>query len=175
MFSNPIKNIEQAGITSGMKVADFGTGSGFYARTAAKLVGFDGKVYAIDLQKDLLTRVKQDAEREGIRNIEVIWGDVEKVSGTHLREGAVDFVILSNILFQVHSKDAVVKEAFRVLKGGGKVLVIEWSDAFGGLGPRSTDVVSKESTLALFQNNGFNLEKDIQAGEHHYGFIMKKG
>ena len=61
MFSDPEKNIEQFSLGKGMHVADFGTGSGFYALAAAEAVGETGRVYAIDVQKDLLEKLKKEA------------------------------------------------------------------------------------------------------------------
>ncbi|MBI2474518.1 MAG: methyltransferase domain-containing protein, partial [Candidatus Taylorbacteria bacterium] len=60
-FSDPSHNVEQFDLQSGMTVADFGTGSGYYAFAAAKAVGDKGKVYAIDVQKPLLEKLKREA------------------------------------------------------------------------------------------------------------------
>lgn len=174
MFSNPAKNIEQCGIQAGMEIADFGSGSGFYAIAAAKALAATGRVYAIDVQKDLLTKVKNQAAREGIYNLEVVWGDIEKPKGTKLRDASVDMVILSNILFQLPDKQAAVNEAKRVLRPGGKALLVDWVDSFGGIGPKANDIVSKEAAGDIFDKAGFHLEREISAGAHHYGLIYKK-
>ena len=88
-FSEPQKNIEQLELKPGERVADLGCGVGAYSLAAAPLVGVDGKVYAVDIQKDLLERLRQEADRQGWRNIEVVWGDVERVSGSGLADGLV--------------------------------------------------------------------------------------
>ena len=108
MFSDPIKNIEQCGIQAGMEIADFGSGSGHYSLAAAKALMSTGRVYAIDVNKDLLTKLKNHASREGMYNVEVIWGDLEKPRGTKLRDMSVDLVFLSNILFQLEDKEGHV-------------------------------------------------------------------
>lgn len=174
MFSDPAKNIEQFGLLRGMHVADFGSGSGFYTIAAAKSVGDGGRVYAIDIQKELLHKIKNEANIEHIFNIEIIWGDIEKIGGTKLRNSSVDAVIASNIFFQVESKDTLCLEAKRILKKGGKILVVDWTDSFGGLGPRQSDVFSMLSARELFQKNDFVFDKEFNAGEHHYGLIFKK-
>ncbi len=174
MFSDPIKNIEQAGILPGMEVADFGAGSGTYVLAVAKALMATGRVYAIDVQQELLSKIKNNAVREGIYNIEVIWGDIEKQGGTKLRDNSIDFAILSNILFQVENKNAVISEVKRVLKQGGGVLVVDWSDSFGNMGPKVDHVVTKSDAMSMFEKAGFHLDKEIQAGSHHYGLIYKK-
>ena len=172
MFSDQEKNLDQFGLQKGMRVADFGAGSGFYALTAAKLVGDKGKVYAVDIQKDLLVRLKKEAAAKKILNVEIIWGDLEKEGGAKLKDDSVDRVIISNLLFQIGKKESLVKEAARVLKPNGKVLVIDWTDSFGNLGPQEKDVFGKEAARTLFENGGFSLERTIDAGAHHYGLVF---
>lgn len=174
MFSDPVKNVEQCGIQAGMEIADFGSGSGHYSLAAAKALISTGRIYAIDIQQELLTKLKNTATREGIYNVEVIWGDIEKINGTKLKDNTIDLVFLSNILFQVDDKEGVIKEAKRVLRAGGRALVIDWTDSFGGLGPKPESVFRKDMAVSLFEKNGFHLDREILAGAHHYGLIYKK-
>jgi ubiquinone/menaquinone biosynthesis C-methylase UbiE len=174
MFSDPVQNVEQFGITAGMHVADFGSGSGFYAIALAKAVGDTGKVYAIDIQKDLVQRLKNEAVRARMHNIEVVWGDLEHIGGMRLREASLDGVVIANLFFQVENKAALVAEAKRVLKRGGRVLVVDWADSFNNLGPLDDAIVSPKSIRQLFEDGGFGFDKDISAGEHHFGMIFRK-
>lgn len=173
MFSDPEKNIEQFNLKDGDHVADFGSGSGFYSFAASTAVGHDGKVYAIDVQKELLQRVKNEARARKINNIEILWADIEHLGGTRLREMSMDAVILANILFQLANKDNTCMEIKRVLKKNGRVLVVDWLSSFGGLGPHPEAVYSPEKTKDLFKKHGFEFEKEIGAGAQHYGLIFK--
>ena len=174
MFSDPEKNVAKLFLRDGMKVADFGAGTGAYAVAAGKRVGETGRVYAVDVQKDLLGNVQTAARDAGLDNVEVLWGDVEEPHGSKLADESVDAVILSNILFQVAEKKGVVREAKRVLKPGGKMLVVDWSDSFGGLGPHMDDVVSSDAAKEILRAEGFSFESEFDAGDHHYGIIVKK-
>lgn len=173
-FTDPEHNIQQFGLKSGAKVADFGAGSGFYVFETAKAVGGAGKVYAVDIQKDLLEKIKNEAVKRGFSNVEIVWADVEKLGGTHFRNDTIDAVVISNILFQTEAKEAVVSEAKRILKPGGRVLMIDWSDSFGGMGPSIDNIFQAPKARALFEKAGFAFQSQIQAGDHHYGFIFKK-
>jgi ubiquinone/menaquinone biosynthesis C-methylase UbiE len=173
-FADPEHNIEQLGLTPGMKVADLGAGSGYYALAAAKRVESEGHVYAVEIQKDLLTRIKNVARKERLHNIDVFWGDIEELHGTKLSDASVDAVILSNILFQVENKTGTLQEAKRILKGGGKLLIVDWADSFNNLGPEPNAVISLDQARLLGEKEGFHFERTIQAGAHHYGLIMKK-
>lgn len=174
MFSDPVKNIEQLRIQPGQDIADLGAGSGFYTLAAAKSLSATGRVYAIDVQKELLSKLKNEATKQGLYNIEVIWGDIEKPNGTKLRDSSVNLAMLCNILFQLENKENIIIEVKRILKPNGRLLVVDWLDSFGGTGPKPNMIVKKEPITAKFEKAGFHLEKEISAGGHHYGLIFKK-
>ena len=157
-----------------MHIADFGAGSGFYSMSLAEEVGDNGRVYAIDVQKDLLQKIKNEAKAKGVSNLEIIWGNVEKAGGTKMGDNTIDIVVIANILFQAEDKNNVCIEAKRILKVGGRALVIDWLDSFGGLGPTKENVFLLSSAKDIFQKNGFVLDKEFDAGDHHYGLIFKK-
>lgn len=171
MFTDPQNNLRQFGISSGMKVADFGAGSGFYSIEAGMLVGAVGKILAVDVQKELLERLKNQAISQKVRNIEIIWGDIERIGGTKIKDGFCDRVIFSNVLFQLEHKADACLEAKRILKPGGKVLVVDWSIG-APTGP--ANFVQKQDAIILFERSGFVFDKEILAGDHHYGLIFKK-
>ena len=174
MFSNPKHNIDQFGLSDGMIVADLGTGSGFYAIEGARAVAPMGKVYAVDIQKDLLDRLKNEANRVHVRNIEIISGDIEKLGGTKIREGSIDRVIAANVLFMVEDKKSFATEIKRILKQKGAVLLVDWAGSFSQMGPHADHVVYKDKAIQLFHDAGFKVEKEISAGSHHYGIVFRK-
>jgi ubiquinone/menaquinone biosynthesis C-methylase UbiE len=175
MFSDPEQNIKQCGLKAGDMVADMGAGSGFYSMAAARAVAPNGKVYALEVQKDLLGRIKAEAEKEHVTNIEVVWSNIEKLGGTKIRDHSIDFAIVSNVLFQVEDKNLFALEVKRILNPmTGRILVIDWSESFGGMGPHPDAVFTKARALELFSPQGFVLDRDIDTGAHHYGVILKK-
>lgn len=156
-----------------MRVADFGAGSGFYSKAASARVGYSGKVYAIEVQKDLVKKLESEIKNWGISNIECIWGDIETRGGTKISDQSVDAVIISNVLFQAEDKIGLIDEARRILKKTGKVLLIDWSDSFGGMGPTKHNVITQSDAKELFEKRGFKLEENITTSAHHYGIIFK--
>lgn len=174
MFADPQKNVEQFGLQAGQKVADMGAGSGFYSFAAAQSVGARGVVYAVDVQQDLITKLKNEARKRGAHNIEIIWGDIEKSGGTKLGDKSMDAVMLSNVLFQVPERESTLAEAFRILKPGGRLLLIDWSESFGGMGPSAEFLITKLAAQDMAERAGFKFDREITAGAHHYGIIFKK-
>ncbi len=174
MFANPKTNIEQLGLSDGAVVADFGAGSGFYSIEAARAVAPRGRVYAIDVQKELLERLRSEARRYHVGGIDILVGDIERLGGTKIREGSVDVVIASNVFFMLSDKKGCMTEARRILKPGGRMLLIDWSGSFSQMGPHPDHVFYKDAARKLASETGFSFEREIDAGSHHYGMILRK-
>lgn len=172
-FAHPARNVGVLDIEPGMKVADFGSGSGAYVLAIAEALRNEGHVYAIDIQRDLLRRTKNESEKRGFHNVEIVWADLEKPTASKIKHASLDLVLISNLLFQVENKSAVLSEARRVLHDGGRLALIDWSDSFGGMGPQKKDVVTKEAALAFARENGFDLLREFQAGAHHWGLVFR--
>ncbi len=171
-FASPERNISLLHITDGARVADFGAGSGHYVIALAHKVGRGGRVYAIEVQKDLLSRLKSEAMSKRLTNIEYIVSDLERVGGSRLAPKSLDAVVISNILFQSENKLALITEAHRVLKPGGQLLLIDWLESFRNMGPHTAKVVSPDAAQALAEESGFIFERRVPAGSHHYGLIF---
>lgn len=171
-FADPKSNILQLGLREGMKIADLGAGTGHYTLAAAGAVGRDGRVYGVDVQEDVLKHALDSAHRMGLRNVEIIWGNIEQKGGTKLKEASMDAVVLSNALFQVERKEGLVEEIKRILKPGGRLLVIDWAGTYNGMGPHPEDVVTEHAAEELFITNGFHKVKDFRAGAHHYAIVF---
>ncbi|MGD0328773.1 MAG: methyltransferase domain-containing protein [Minisyncoccia bacterium] len=171
-FSEPRENVLQLGLREGMKVGDFGAGTGHYARAASAIVGQSGKVYAIDVQENILKHLKLNMHLTHHSIIDTIWGDIEKLGGSHLRDASLDAIILANTLFQIENRYGLLGEIRRVLKSGGKLMLVDWAGSYGGMGPLPGKVVTEHDAEAFFINGGFHKVKSFRAGPHHYGIIF---
>jgi len=170
MFSDPLKNLKAFGLREDNIVADLGAGTGFYS-LAAGMLAPRGKVYAVELQKDFLDTIKNKIKDAGLSNVEIIWGNVEKIGGTKIGDSVADAAIASNILFQVEDKENFILEVKRILKQKGRVLLIDWSESSFMNG---TNIISKDKARIMFEKKGFLLEREINAGDYHYGMILIK-
>ncbi|OGI59787.1 hypothetical protein A2814_00355 [Candidatus Nomurabacteria bacterium RIFCSPHIGHO2_01_FULL_38_19] len=179
MFTDPVKNLKAFGLRDDSIVADLGAGTGYYTLAAGEAVP-RGKVYAVEIVKDFLTTIKNKITEAHLNNIEILWGNVERLGGTSLGDNIVDAVIASNILFQVEDKNKFIEEIKRILKPGGKVLLIDWSVENSPKSDSKSVVVKLKGAISahrareIFEQKGFVLERDIDAGAHHYGMILVK-
>lgn len=172
-FVNPSNTIIHLGLTHGMSVADVGAGAGAWTLAAAEQVGDDGKVVALEIRKELVSKIQALAEETGYNNVEVLWADVEREGGTKLKDNSMDALIVSNLLFQIQDKETFAGELGRILREKGKMLVVGWSDSHGGVGPANDDVVREEAAKELFSRHSFRHDEDVPAADHHYAFVMR--
>jgi ubiquinone/menaquinone biosynthesis C-methylase UbiE len=112
------------------------------------------------------------AKKDFLNNIDYIWGNIEKRGGTKIKDATVDVAVASNVLFQVEDQKSFIDEAKRILKHDGKLLLVDWSESYGGMGPSPDHVITSEKAEALLSATGFKKVKTIEAGAHHYGILF---
>ena len=173
-FVIPEKAATHFHLREGDVVADFGAGSGYFIKILSELVGEEGRVYACEIQKNLVEAIGDLARRENLDNVSVLWGDIETQDGTKIGDNKLDVGILVNTLFQIEDKGVAVVEMSRALRSGGKLFVIDWSESFGGLGPQPDMIITEKDTRALFEQHGFVYERSFDTGDHHYGLAFRK-
>lgn len=161
-------------IKEGDLVADFGAGSGFFLKTLSKSVGETGRVFACEIQKQLVEKIGELSRLQGLMNVHPLWCDLEEENGIKIGNGELDAAILVNTLFLIEEKEIAIKEIARTIRAGGNFFVIDWTESFSGMGPQPGHVITAETATALLESNGFVFEREFPAGDHHYGLAFKR-
>ncbi|MDD5195269.1 MAG: arsenite methyltransferase [Candidatus Omnitrophica bacterium] len=150
-----------AALKEGDIVLDLGSGAGFDAFLAAQRVGKTGRVIGVDMTPEMLGKARRNAKKGGYENVEFRCGEIEKLP---VEDNSVDVIISNCVINLSPDKEAVFKEAFRVLKAGGRVMV-------------SDLVLTKK--LPAFIKNSVEAYVGCLAGaamkEDYLGFIGKAG
>jgi len=173
-FTNPDNNIRELVLKGDETLVIFGSGAGGHTFAALRVLGGTGRVVAVDPRQQLLGRVQSEVDRQKLSGFTAKCADFERLNGTGLQQQYADVVVVPNTLFSASHKDALLKEAYRVLKFGGTLLVIDWKDSFGGMGPQPEHVVREDAARTLIETAGFTVERTYAAGAQHYGIVARK-
>jgi ubiquinone/menaquinone biosynthesis C-methylase UbiE len=166
---------KRIGIADKMKVADLGCGSsGQFVFGPAKIVGDRGKVYAVDIMKTVLETVRRRAEQENAKNVSMVWSDMEIFGATKIESGSLDVGMLINTLYQSHKRLEILREAIRMIKAKGKLVVVEWKNISIPFGPPVEERVNTEQLKLVLAKLGMRLEDEFDAGPYHYGLVFEK-
>ena len=136
-FFDPQSILQQLGLNGNVRdAADFGCGYGTFTIPAAQIIS--GKIYAIDIEAEMVNAVEQKAEELNLKNIEPVLRDFI-AEGSGLKDSSVDFVLLFNIL-HLDKPAELLRDSYRILKTGGKVGIIHWN--YDASTPRPASSVS---------------------------------
>ena len=152
-------------------VADFGCGYGTFTIPAARIIA--GKIYAFDIEPEMINAVERKAKALNLDNVETVLRDfISKGSG--LKNGSVDYVFLFNIL-HLEKPESLLKEAYRILKDGSRVGIIHWNyDPTTPRGPPMNIRPRPEQCKAWAESVGFIFEKIFDLKPYHYGLVLRK-
>jgi ubiquinone/menaquinone biosynthesis C-methylase UbiE len=161
----PSQLIERSGIKRGMHVLDLGCGSGAFTPFIARTVGEKGKVYALDIQADMLKQLEKKLskpENNDIKNIKLIEGNAYELP---FEDGSIDLVNMVTVLQEIPDRNRALQEVKRVLKPGGFLAVTE-------LFP-DPDYPWKSTTVKLGSGAGFVVDK-VSGNFFNYTVRFKK-
>lgn len=162
-------------IEEGQKVAELGCGNfGFFVWPLAKLVGRRGQVYAVDILKNTLEEVRLKALKENLPQVKTIWSNLEIFKATTIETNSLDVALLVNVLHQSDKRSEILREAIRMLKRGGKLLIVEWGNTDSPFGPILEKRVRLDSLKAAAPKIGLDIKEEFSAGPYHYGLILIK-
>lgn len=172
---NPAELLKRAGITLNMHVGDFGCGGmGYFSLQAARMVGKNGTVYAVDILKSSLTSVASLAKESNLENLKTIWSNIELYGATKIPEASLDVALVKNVLFQTKKRSDFLKEVVRLVKHGGKIMVVDWKLTGSPLGPIQADRVPPEEVRTIAKSLNLKEDEAFEAGQYHFGFLFSR-
>ncbi len=142
-------------ISDGSVVADLGAGGGWFTIRLAKRVGPNGKVYAEDVQQEMIGSIDRRVAREGLDD------RVQTVLGTPVDPklpGPVDVVLIVDAYHEMSDPVTLLRNARKSLKPGGRVGIVEFTKAGHGPGPPMEERVDPEKVIADANAAGLRLE-----------------
>jgi ubiquinone/menaquinone biosynthesis C-methylase UbiE len=154
----------------GLAVADVGTGTGYFAIPLAGAVSPGGRVFAVDLQPEMLALLRSRLPPE--LPITLVAGEATR---TTLGEASVELVLLANVWHELDDRAAALAEAARVLRPGGRLAIVDWrTDVADEPGPRPDHRVAASKTVATLTDGGWTIETSEPMGSFHYLVIARR-
>ncbi len=169
----PKEILQAAGVSAGMRVADLGSGAGFFVWAATQLVSPDGFVYGIEVQEQLVKALHQDSLFRGLTNVQAMHANLEIIGAVPLADDSLDFVFLVHTLCQNENHQNILAEAKRLLKTGGKILVVEWQKG-APLGAGQVCQFGVEDITELLLKMGFMDLQALHSGGAHHAYVATK-
>lgn len=172
---DPQEILTRIGLAPKMIVGDLGSGSGYFSFQAANMVGNDGAVYSLDVQKNALSALKSKAEFMNIKNIHLVWSNLEVIGAAkRIKNESLDIAFLINVLHQSKNHQNIFAEAYRMVRKGGQLLVIDWMKTGLSFAPAPQDMIPKETAVRLAEGAGFAKTDDFDASRFHYALLFQK-
>lgn len=167
--------LKRVGIKEKMKVADFGSGAyGHFIFPAAQMVGSRGAIYAVDILRPALEAIGKKAKQENLSNISTVWSDLEVFKATKIEAESLDVGLLINNLYLSRKRAEILRECIRMIKKGGKLLIVEWEDTSSPFGPPPEERVKLDLLKKAGEKLGLKSEESFSAGQFHYAIIFTK-
>lgn len=173
LFISPEELLREIPVEPRMTVADFGCGNGHYSVAAGVMIGPKGQVFSIDIVEDRLSQTLTMARMVGLRNLSTRQCDLEKLGACPLADSSCDLVIIASLFHDVKERDNIVREAYRILRTGGKVLVVEWKPE-SQFGPVPAVRIPEAEMRKFLEKFSLRPVRSLDAGSFHYALLYEK-
>lgn len=157
-----------ATIPDDVVVADLGCGTGYLSIPLAKYVDGRGMVYAVDINPEMLAIVEERAK--DLQNLKVIKSEENNIP---LPDGLVDASLLLTVFHELDDRAKFLMEVRRISKPVHRIVVVDWSDVKGEMGPPMEERIPESEVISFFRNWGYGLIKKFELSPYVYGLVFK--
>jgi ubiquinone/menaquinone biosynthesis C-methylase UbiE len=162
--------IRNLGLRKGMNVADIGAGSGYHAVRMSKLIG-SGKVYAVDIEPEMIRFMEERIAREGIGNIETVLGRTEKLP---LPANSMDRILLVDVYHEFSHPYEMGRSMLEALKPEGKLYLVEFRVEDRDVPIKEVHKMSQAQAVKELTAAGFTFERNIGNLPWQHCLVFKK-
>ena len=168
-WQKPDQVVERLQLKSGQRVAEIGSGSGYFVVRFARAVGETGKVYAADIDSDMLNYLKWRAGKEELANIELVEAtpDDPKLAGS-----SVDLVFLCNTIHHIENRDRYYPYITRALREGGRLVVVDFYNRPLPV-PSPRVKIARSDMIKEIEQAGFHLVEEYDFLPHQYFLVFE--
>jgi len=170
-WQRPAQVIEKLALKPGDSVADLGAGSGYFTVLLARTVGPAGKVYAIDIEPQMLEHIRQRAKQEKLTNIQTVLADPHDPK---LPQTSVDMIFICDTLHHISERSTYYPLLARALKPGGRLVDVDFQKRDLPIGPPLSMKIAKGGVVKEVAAAGFHLANDFDFLEYQYFLVFTR-
>jgi cyclopropane fatty-acyl-phospholipid synthase-like methyltransferase len=163
--------LDGMGIKPGMKIADMGSGVGYMTLRMAKRVGPTGKVYGVDLQPGMLQKLRENASKAGLTNIEPI---LSTVDDPKLPANSVDMILMVDVYHEFSQPQAMIRKLREALKADGRLILLEYRAEDPSIPINPDHKMTVGQVKAEIEPEGFKLQTPIENLPRQHLLILTK-
>ncbi|SEJ48220.1 Methyltransferase domain-containing protein [Propionispira arboris] len=168
----PEETLSRFGLAEGDSIADIGCGTGYFTLSAARVVGTQGKVYALDIMPEMLEIARAKAKEKNFKNIEFI---ETKETDFILPDAAVERALACLVVHEADDPIAFFQEVKRILQIGGHFYIIEWTRQENSkMGPPLEHRIDGKALATVLEQAGFQNVEQFELNSEMYAIIVKK-
>ncbi len=169
-WQDPDVILKETGLKSGDTFVDIGCGEGYFAIPAASIVGSTGRVYAVDISPFVIDALEENARAAGLENITARVGLAER---TVVCEACADFVFYGIVMHDFHDRNAVLRNARRMIKPGGKLIDLDFKKTDMPFGPPTNIKITEDEAIKLVEATGFQAESIKEIPPYSYFLVAR--
>ena len=170
-WQKPDEVIRVLNLKSGESIADIGAGSGYFTVRFARQVGPAGKLYAVDIDRDMLAYIELRARQENLQNIQTILADPHDPK---LAPASVDLIFICATLHHITDRARYYPLLTKALRPGGRVVNIDFQKRPLPVGPTLEMKIAREDVLSEFAAAGFHLAQEFDFLPYQYFLAFER-
>lgn len=158
---------------AGDKVLDLGSGKqGYFTFWAARHVGNDGKVWALDKEDLAVSNIDSLSKLYNYDNVKALKADIEQLSGLPFDQSSIDTILLVNVLAELKRQNALLGEIRHLLKQNGSLFIMDWANNVFPSAPKS--LLPKDQVKEWLKDNYYLVKSEWKPGPYHYALLATK-
>jgi len=168
-WQKPEEVVGALGIGAGARVADIGAGTGYFSMRLAAAVGPRGKVYAVDIEPDLVEYVRERARKEGL---DQVVPTLVEPDDPGLPEAGIDAVLICDTWHHIDDRLRYLERLAVSLAPGGRLAIIDFREGDLPVGPPAGHKLSREAVVAELRRGGWSLVREHDFLPYQYFLVF---
>jgi ubiquinone/menaquinone biosynthesis C-methylase UbiE len=168
-YQKPHEVLEALDLEPGETVADIGSGSGYFTLRFAAHVGDTGRVFAVDVDPEMIRHLNRRLRDAGVRNVQTVLSEPDDPL---LPDASVDRFVVVNVWHHIEKQPEYLALMKRMLKPGGQVVMIDFQKRELPVGPPLAMKIAREDLVRQMEANGFRLAKEHAFLPYQYFLVF---